>query len=91
MTAEQRYFDKVTYKPTYQIGDRIRGRFNGVPFAGKVAVDTMIDEDAGPYVMVFLDLPIKLDNSTHTIVKVSHDDILTKGESFGKPRSKRKG
>lgn len=92
MPSLSEYFNKVAYKPTYFLGDRVRGMWNGVPFAGSVAVDTMVDEDAGPYLMVNLDLPIKLDNSWHNMIKVSHKDLIDikgKYEFNSKTNSKR--
>lgn len=84
------YFDKVSYKPTYKIGDRVRGYFDGIPFAGSVAIDTLVEQDVGPYVIVFLDLPIKTETGFLTMIKVSHNNLLEKGASFGKSRNKKK-
>lgn len=86
------YFAKVAYKPTYLLGDRVRGMWNGVPFAGITMVDTLLDEEVGPYIMVQLDLPIKLDNSWHNMIKVSHKDLIDikgKYELNSKTNSKR--
>jgi hypothetical protein len=77
------YFKKVSYKHTLNMGDRVRGVWQGVPFTGSVAIDTMVDTDVGPYVMVFLDLPIKLENSYHSIIKVIHSDLIEQGKSYG--------
>lgn len=75
MTNLKDYFDKVTYKPTYFIGDRVFGYYNKIPFVGTVGNDTLINEHEGPYVTVQLDLPL-LDNDTYrSIIKVSHKDI----------------
>ena len=76
METQTDYFKKNTYQAKYNIGDRVRGIWQGVPFAGSVAIDTMINTDDGPHVMVFLDLPIVLDHVTNNIIKVNHDDLL---------------
>lgn len=83
MPSVANYFDTVTYKHTLNMGDRVRGLWHGVPFTGSVAIDTMLDPDVGPYVMVFLDLPIKLENSYHSIIKVIHSDLVEQGKSYG--------
>lgn len=70
------YFSKVSYKAKYHLGDRVRGKYENVPFAGSVAIDTMIDTDEGPYVVVFLDLPIKLGTAFVNIIKVKHKDLI---------------
>lgn len=33
------YFEKTTYKPTYFLGDRVRGTFEGAMFSGSVGND----------------------------------------------------
>lgn len=90
MTAEARYFNNVTYKPQYQIGERVRGIWNKIPFTGSVAVDTMLDVDVGPYVMVFLDLPIKVDDAVHTIIRVNHSDMIDADGSFSRESKNKK-
>lgn len=70
------YFAENRYKHKYNLGDRVRGIWNGVPFAGSVAIDTLVDEYEGPYVMVFTDLPVKHEGGTSTLIKVKHSDIL---------------
>lgn len=67
-----------TYSPVYFMGDRVRGKWEGVPFVGTVAIDNMTDPDAGPFVMVFLDLPVKINDNMYTIIKVKHHEITTK-------------
>lgn len=77
------YFKDTSWKAKYQIGDRVRGRWNGVPFTGSVAINTMINEEEGPYVVVFLDLPIKWNEKIHTIVKVDLEDIMGANGKYG--------
>lgn len=72
------YFSKNRYLPKYKIGDRVRGIWNGIPFTGDVAIDTMVDEYEGPYVIVFSDLPIRDESETvYNIIKCKHYDIET--------------
>ena len=62
------YFDRVTYKPTWFIGDRVTGKWNKIPFVGTVGNDTLISEIEGPRVSVHLDLPIKYKERVYTII-----------------------
>lgn len=92
MPSLKDYFDGVTYKPKYTLGDRVRGFWNGVPFAGSVAVDTLLDFDVGPYVVVTLDLPINYGGVWHTLIKVTHGDLINiegKYELSSKTNSKK--
>jgi hypothetical protein len=67
MSKYAEYFEKISYKPKWQIGDRVFGRYNGIPFIGSVGNDTLISEEEGPRVSVHLDLP--LNGKTVVIVK----------------------
>lgn len=69
------YFDRVTYKPKYFIGDRVIGKYKKIPFVGTVGNDTLISELEGPRVSVHLDLPIKIDDKIRSILFVKHKDI----------------
>jgi hypothetical protein len=69
------YFEKVGYRPTYFIGDRVIGKWNKIPFVGTVGNDTMINEIEGPRISIHLDLPIKYMNKVYTIIFVKHQDI----------------
>lgn len=53
------YFEKNRYKSTWEIGDRVFGKQDKIPFIGTVGNDTFISEEEGPRVSVHLDLPIK--------------------------------
>ena len=68
------YFEKNAYKPTYEIGDRVFGKFNGIPFIGTVGNDRVIDH-TGPQIVVHVDLPIKIDNIYKSVIIVKHKDI----------------
>ena len=87
-----KYFESVTYKPKYYLGDRVRGKYNNVPFAGSVAIDNMIDTDEGPFIIVQLDLPINIGTAFVNMIKVTHKDLIDiKGsyESDSKTNRKR--
>ena len=68
------YFNRIGYKPTYQIGDRISGRWNKIPFIGTVGNDRCID-GVNPEITVHLDLPIKYNDTIKTIIIVKHKDV----------------
>lgn len=69
------YFEKIAYKPKYQIGDRIFGRWNKIPFIGSVGNDSLVSEVEGPRISVHLDLPIKYNGSIRRILIVKHKDV----------------
>jgi hypothetical protein len=65
------WFVANRYKAKYSIGDRVRGVYNGIPFAGSVGNDTLISEEEGPRVSIHLDLPIE----GRSVIIVKHKDI----------------
>ncbi len=69
------YFDKISYKPTWFIGDRVFGRYHKIPFIGTVGNDTLISELEGPRVTVHLDLPMRIDNYNHSFIIVKPKDL----------------
>ncbi len=75
MGSQTDYFNKIGYKPTYFIGDRVFGKYKKIPFVGTVVNDTVISEFEGPRISVLLDLPLKLDGKIHNILIVKHKDI----------------
>ncbi len=75
MGSQTDYFNKIGYKPTYFIGDRVFGKYKKIPFVGTVGNDTVISEFEGPRISVLLDLPLKLDGKIHNILIVKHKDI----------------
>ena len=62
------------YKAKYNIGDRVSGKWNKIPFVGSVGNDRVVSE-AGPEVTIHLDLPIIYKGKTHCILVVKHCDI----------------
>ena len=75
MGTQTDYFARIGYKHTYEIGDRVEGKWNGIPFVGSVGNDRLVDLDRGPEVTIHLDLPIKHDGVIHHILLVKHKDI----------------
>jgi len=69
------YFNRIGYKPTWFIGDRVQGTWNNIPFRGTVGNDTMISEREGPRVSVHLDLPIKHQDQVHNIIFLKPTDL----------------
>ena len=69
------YFNKIGYKPTWFIGDRVYGKYNKIPFVGTVGNDTVINDIEGPRVSIHLDLPIKVDNVVRNILIVKPKNL----------------
>jgi len=69
------YFNRIGYKHTYDIGDRIFGRWHKIPFVGTVGNDRLINHTVGPEVTVHLDLPIKYQGTVYNFIIVKHKDI----------------
>lgn len=91
MTTLAEYFSANRQPAKYHMGDRVRGFFDGIPFSGTVAADTVVYEHLGPMVRVFLDLPIIRDHGIHNIIMVGYEDILKAKESYGlKSKTNRK-
>ena len=71
------YFNRITYKPTWFIGDRVTGKWNKIPFVGTVGNDTLINLEEGPRVSVHLDLPIKYKDRVYTIIFLKPKELKT--------------
>lgn len=69
------YFERIGYKPKYEIGERVFGHFGKIPFVGTVGNDTQISHIEGPRVSIHLDLPIKVDKEYKCVIIVKHKDI----------------
>ena len=67
------YFNRIGYQAKYEIGDRVFGKWNKIPFIGSVGNDRDIGN--GPEITVHLDLPIRQNGKTHYILIVKHRDI----------------
>ena len=69
------YFERIGYRAKYQIGDRVFGHWNKIPFVGTVGNDTVINNIEGPRITIHLDLPIKYKDQVHNVIVVKHKDI----------------
>ena len=69
------HFAKTAHKSKFEIGDRIFGYYQKIPFVGSVGNDRVISPITGPEVTVHLDLPIRLGEITHNVIIVKHKDI----------------
>ena len=69
------YFKSIGYKHTYDIGDRVFGKYKKIPFIGTVGNDRLVSNITGPEVTIHLDLPIKVDKEIKTFIIVKHADI----------------
>ena len=75
MGNQTEYFQRTGYKPKYMIGDRVFGSWNRIPFAGTVGNDTLISPLEGPRISIHLDLPIRYEGVTKTVIIVKHRDV----------------
>jgi hypothetical protein len=69
------YFNRIGYKPTYHIGDRVFGYYQKIPFVGSVGNDTLINLERGPQITIHLDLPMRLTDGLKSFIIVTHKDI----------------
>jgi hypothetical protein len=69
------YFNRVGYQATWNIGDRVIGKWNRIPFVGTVGNDRLLNQRDGPEITVHLDLPIRFDNKIYNFIIVKHKDI----------------
>ena len=63
------YFTENRYKPTFEMGERVFGKKEGIPFIGTVGNDTEISKEEGPRVSIHLDLPFPKNKSSILVVK----------------------
>ena len=75
MGTQTDYFDRIGYKHTYDIGDRVIGKYNKVPFVGTVGNDRLINHNDGPEITIHLDLPILVDKVPKMFIIVKHKDV----------------
>lgn len=75
MGTQTDYFNRIGYKHTYDIGDRLGGKWNGIPWVGSVGNDRLVSEDRGPEITIHLDLPIKHEGVIHNVIVVKHADV----------------
>lgn len=75
MGTQTDYFNAKGYKHVYDIGDRVIGKWNKIPFVGTVGNDRLISERDGPEITIHLDLPIKFKDKVYNFIVVKHKDI----------------
>ena len=68
------YFERIGYKSTYSIGDRVFGYWNRIPFVGTVGNDRVVGL-SGPEITIHLDLPIRYNDEVKNFIIVKHQDI----------------
>ena len=69
------YFASKAYKPKYEFGARVFGRYHGIPFVGCVGTDGIRSEEEGPILTVTLDLPLMVDGIPRNVLIVKHKDV----------------
>lgn len=75
MASLENYFNKITHKPNWFIGDRVEGKYNKIPFVGTVLVESFLNEDEGPKVSVQVDLPLLYKGIVYNIIYVKPKDL----------------
>ena len=89
------YFKANRYMGKFNLGDRVFGHWNKIPFMGSVGNDSVVNEQEGPRVSIHLDLPIRVDGKLKTVIIVKHKDIKRTVDVFPeevapKPKAKAK-
>lgn len=69
------YFERIGYRGRYNIGDRVFGRYQKIPFVGSVGNDRKINDITGPDVTIHLDLPMQTQDGIRHVIVVKHQDI----------------
>lgn len=75
MSSLTEYFERTLPKPKYQFGDRVEGKYKGVPYVGTAYTDNVRNELEGPMVSIHLDLPMKLEGVYVNYIRVKYQDI----------------
>jgi hypothetical protein len=76
MPSYAEYFAANRPKATWTFGERVHGKFHGIPFVGTTGGEVMVNETEGSRVTVFIDLPIKYKDVWYeTYIKVKPKDI----------------
>lgn len=75
MDNYSKFFAANRPKPKWFLGDRVFGHWNKIPFVGTVLIDNMVTEEAGPRVIVQLDLPLKYKQEYKNTIEVRQKDI----------------
>jgi hypothetical protein len=84
------YFAKNRPQAKWNFGDRVCGKFHGVPFVGTCGGEVMVNEEQGSLVTFFLDLPLKYKDTVYdTFIKVKPKDLKFIDEVKTKSKTKR--
>ena len=75
MASLSEYFNANRSSPKFFLGDRVYGKWNGIPFVGTVAIDNLVNETEGRIVHIFVDLPIKYKNSWYRQISTRQKNI----------------
>jgi hypothetical protein len=75
MGTQTDYFNRIGYKHTYDMGDRVIGKWNKIPFVGSVGNDRKINDITGPEVTVHLDLPLRYQDQYYQFIIVKHNQL----------------
>lgn len=66
MSSLAEYFAQHRMKAKWTFGERVFGKYHGIPFIGTTGGEGLVNETEGPLVTVFLDLPLKHKGQWHT-------------------------
>ena len=69
------YFEVNRYHGSYELGERVFGYYNKIPFIGSVGSDSVVSPEIGPQITITLDLPISIDGVVKNVIIVKHKDI----------------
>ena len=69
------YFAEHRPAPKYQFGDRVEGKYKGIPYVGTAYTDNMRNEQEGSMVNIHLDLPMKIGKEWHNYIRVTYKEI----------------
>ena len=72
------YFALHRYQGKWQIGDRVEGKWNKIPFVGSVGNDSVVNESIGPQVSIHLDLPIMYKGVVYNYIHVKPNEIKSR-------------
>ena len=75
MASLAEYFAANRYASQYEIGTRLFGHWNNIPFVGTVGNDSVVSEQEGPIISIRLDLPIKYQDKIYHHIRVKHADV----------------
>lgn len=78
------YFAMNRPEPKYEFGARVFGHYEGIPFIGSVGADNMRSIEEGPMVSITPDLPIKIGDAIHNVIRVPYKAIKSKLISYDK-------